>query len=255
MRRPGTALVLLMVGAAGVLSAADRFDDYYDPLSDRWRDKVDSPTIRLKLGTAPSIDRVHSRASFNGSPSPAVSGGAQTWFEPDAGLNPAVAVELLGSAYGSTELSADRLGIAFEYSRRTATYTLNGIETPELSVNTYGVAFLATRSWHLDKTWSIEAMGKLGGGVLQASQYAVSPRAARWEVIGAGSARGLYAEGGVRLSLLAEAGNWRWGALVEYTAGFGSAHWGEAGPVGEASVKSDYTWYGLSAGVLVGHTF
>lgn len=215
--------------------------------------EIPKPSIRVSLGTAPSIDDIGSKASYNGQSVPGISGGSGNWYQSDAGLNPAFSLEVIGP--GASVFSSDesRFGVALGWNRRLHAYSLDGFETPDICVDTFGLSLLGGRAWQLGGNLSFEALGRFGGGFLRSREYIIAPDTATWEM--AGDGRGGYVEAAARSALVWTSGEWLFGAQVEYVVGSGYAKWKEAGTLGDSTGTSRYAWYGFGAALFIGHEF
>jgi hypothetical protein len=238
--------IFLSLGTLAAVACSDEFGAL-----GRW--EIPKPSIRLSLGTAPSIDDISSNASYNGQSVPGISGGSGNWYESEAGLNPAFSLEVIGPGSSVFSSEESRFGVALGWNRRLNAYSLDGFETPEIRVDTFGLSLLGGRVWPLGQNLSFEALGRFGGGFLRSREYIIAPDTATWEV--AGDGRGGYIEAAARGALVWASGEWLFGAQLEYVVGSGYAKWDEAGTLGDSTGTSHYAWYGFGAALFVGHEF
>lgn len=233
----------------GTLAAAAGSEDHWGP--GPW--SFPRPSIRISLGAAPSIDDVDSSASFNGQSVPGISGGTGNWYTSDAVINPAVSLEVIGPGSGVFFSDESRFGVALGWNRRVHPYSLDGFETPDVRVDTYGLSLLGGRAWQCSDRLTCEALGRIGGGFLRSREYIIAPDTATWAM--AGDGRGAYIEAAARGALVYSSGEWLFGTQVEYVLGSGYAKWKEAGTYGDSTGTSRYTWYGFGAALFVGYEF
>lgn len=215
--------------------------------------EIPKSSIRLSLGLVPSIDEIDSHGFYNEQPVSDVSGGTVNWFQPEAELNPAMSFEVIGPGSSIFASEESRIGFILGWNRRIGAYNLDGYETPDMRVDTFGCSLLGGRSWQLGGDFSVEAFGRVGGGFLRSREYIIAPDTATWEI--AGDGRGGYIEAAVRGALVWTSGEWLFGSQIEYVIGGGYAKWKEAGTLGNSSGTSRYAWYGFGAALFIGHEF